>query len=54
VLRAVFCVTIRTEMPGMLGNPSLVLRSSCIPEKVGVSKDGVNQKIISIRNKNLA
>jgi hypothetical protein len=31
-------------MPGMLGNSSLVLRPSCVPEKVGVNKEGINQK----------
>jgi hypothetical protein len=41
---AVFCITNRTEMPGMLGNSSLVLRPSCVPEKVGVDKESVNQK----------
>jgi hypothetical protein len=51
VRRAVFCITIRTELPGMLGNPSLVLRSSCVPEKVGVNKEGVNQKLFPLEIK---
>jgi hypothetical protein len=41
-------------MPGMLKNPSLALRPSCVPEKLGVNIEGVNQKNISLRNKNLA
>jgi hypothetical protein len=31
-------------------NPALILRSSCIPEKVGVNKKGINKNDILVRN----